>query len=774
MLKRPASAALASSASSAAPASPSAAKKKRRSQPMGNLTNLQKRQLCIKFSQVKMTQQELCQWAKREFQLAHLPHQSTISKILARAEELTQMAPRDLSARRKGLVTHPELDTALCNWVLCARHNGLKISGDIIKSQARALAAQLGIASTMSFSNGWLGGFKKRYNIRLGSAAAALDGVAMPSSISSLEQLQETARLYDPRDIYCMQETGLYYQLSPEKPAGRGRAARRENCGERLTLVFAVNADASDKTEPMFIGPGKLPQPSEELDADSRHFYYQNNKRAWMTPVMFQDYVSALDTRMRDEGRIVLLLVSPAPAHVTLGLELSNVRLEILPPSLDPLSMSMQVSVSAEESANLAAASQSIAAAGVGDTSMPDADQSLSDSAAAQPEATTKLQPEAEVPTSSIPDNISSSAAMANMAASMAAATTLQPLDAGLISAFKRRYRRYHMLYALDRYEAGRQDVFHVDQLQAMRWARHCWKQELPEEIVRKCWNGLKIFSPKLAPETLAAFDSIEEEIDKEICDSVSALDILRPLPIDEFVSPRDENAGIHCAGLEETDFMFTVPDNSAVDTKYNVKKGPPNDADAAKQQSFASIELTPRLQELHARIEASASSAAAVAAASALSLSTSVNSVTADGLPSSVGTAEEVLGLSAAGSTAAKLADGPATNEQLVECFKVLLPELDRLRFDDHTKKSIRSTFRKLKEAAEQQALDRKRGALKKQQPSPQFQQAMAQQQSLQELQQLQQQQIQQMQQQLMMQSEQQAMAMAAQASHIGENTVL
>ncbi|EGZ27420.1 hypothetical protein PHYSODRAFT_553991, partial [Phytophthora sojae] len=239
----------------------------------------------------------------------------------------------------------------------------------------------------------------------------------------------------------------------------------------------------------MFIGPGKLPQPAEELDADSRHFYYQNNKRAWMTPVMFQDYVSALDTRMRDEGRIVLLLASPAPSHVTLGLELTNVRLEILPPSLEPLPMSMQVpvSVSAEESANLAAASESIAAAGVGDTPMPDADQSLSDSVAPQPESTTKLQADTEAQTPSLAD-LSHSAAMANMAATMAAATTLQPLDAGLVTAFKRRYRRYHMLYALDRYEAGRQDVFHVDQLQAMRWARHCWKQELPEEIVRKCW----------------------------------------------------------------------------------------------------------------------------------------------------------------------------------------------------------------------------------------------------------------------------------------------
>ncbi|KAG6966407.1 hypothetical protein JG688_00006780 [Phytophthora aleatoria] len=699
MLKRPAPTTAAPAAAGSTPPSPSppTAKKKRRSQPMGNLTNLQKRQLCIKFSQVKMTQQELCHWAKREFQLTHLPHQSTISKILARSKELTQMAPRDLSARRKGLVTHPELDTALCNWVLCARHNGLKISGDIIKSQARSLAAQLGIASTMSFSNGWLGGFKKRYNIRLGSAAAAMDGVngvAMTSSISSLDQLQGVARVYDPRDVYCMHETGLYYELSPEKPAGRGRAARRENCGERLTVVFAVNADASDRMEPMFIGPGKLPEPAEELDADSRNFYYQNNKRAWMTPVMFQDYISAIDTRIRDEGRYILLLVSPAPSHVALGLELTNVRLEILPPPMDPLSISMQVS--AEDNASLSAASESIA---VNDTPMADADQSLTEATA------TKLQPETEAQASSV-----SEAAMEAMASSMTTVATLQPLDAGLIAAFKRRYRRYHMLYALDHFEAGRQDVFHVDQLQAMRWARHCWKQEIPEEIIRKCWAATEILVPRPNPETMAAFKSIEEDIDKEICDTVSALEILRPLPIDEFVSPRDENSGIHCAGLEETDFVFTVPDNSGHETKPTTNKASPSAADGAKQQVImAPTELTPRLQELHARIEASASSAAA-AAASGLGLTPTLTTMSAGDNTGSgstaAGSVEDVLGLS---SSAAKSVDGPATNEQLIECFKVLLPELDRLRFDDHTKKSIRTTFRKLKETVEQQALDRK-----------------------------------------------------------------
>ncbi|CAH0473107.1 unnamed protein product [Peronospora belbahrii] len=586
--------------------------------------------------------------------------------------------------------------------------------------------------------------------------------------------------MYEPRDVYCMHETGLFYELSPEKPPGRGRTARRENYGERLTIVFAVNADASDRMEPMFIGPGKLPHVMEELDTESRYFYYQNNKRAWMTPVLFQDYISAVDTRMRDEGRYILLLVSHAPSHVSLGLELTNVRLEFLPLSMmEPLSMAMHVAmpVNAEDNTSVSDASHSIASAEVNEA--PKLISSSTESDMTQIEAATKLQQETEASTASVAD-LNNSTAMATMVSTMATMMSVQPLDAGIIAAFKRRYRRYHMLYALDRFEAGRQDVFHVEQLQAMRWVRHCWKQELPEEIIRKCWATTEILVPKPNSETLAAFEAVEEDIDKEICDTVSALDILRPLPIDEFVSPRDESSGIHCAGLEDTDFMFTVPDNSGFDSKYNVKRISPSVTDAARQHGVAPPDLTPRLQELHARIEASASSAAV--AASALGLAPNMNTVVSGegttSMPMSSASVEDVLGLSMPSSYGGKPSDdGPATNEQLIECFKVLLPELDRLRFDDHTKKSIRTTFRKLKETAEQQALDRKRGTMKKTQPHQQFQPQMqpsSQEQQAQVLQIQQQFQQQQMQQQLMMQPDQEMVMVGQTTSQIGDNTVL
>ncbi|TYZ61727.1 hypothetical protein PybrP1_012400 [[Pythium] brassicae (nom. inval.)] len=321
--------------------------KKRRTTQGGNLTNAQKRALCVRFASHKSTQQELCAWARAEFNLPHLPHQSTISKILARADELTSMATKDLAARRRGFVTHPELDTALCNWVLFARQSGAKLSGDMIKEKARQLAQRFGLASKMTFSNGWLGGFKKRHNIRLGggtttaaSTAAAVSvgtPTATPATLDAalgsstdavmnaltgaggadaaafahlttavpfaVRELQECVKLYAPADVFVMSETGLYYALPPEKPvgrAGRGASAAVAAAGpgrketERFTILLAANADGSERLEPFVIGAAKLPPRALQCaaggDDDAPPAQYRDNRKAWVTPVLFQEW----------------------------------------------------------------------------------------------------------------------------------------------------------------------------------------------------------------------------------------------------------------------------------------------------------------------------------------------------------------------------------------------------------------------------------------------------------------------------------------------------
>ncbi|KAF1326633.1 Ars binding protein 1, partial [Globisporangium splendens] len=698
----PSFAAPSAAASDAFASQPPPVKKKRMTQPVGNLTNAQKRLLCVKFSQVKMTQQELCVWAKEEFSLVNLPHQSTISKILARAGELTSMTSKDLSARRKGLVTCPELDTALCNWVLYARQNNKKLSGDMIKEKARQLAATLGLGSKMTFSNGWLGGFKKRHNIRLGGgattgttgaavthqqhnassphsldsalstsvAAIGLGGVAairgslqnpgeasafgaspvdqfaaMSATLastsptaaaasaaisSSIRELQEICKMYHPTDIFTMSETGLYYALSPEKPASGGRGARQAATAknyekERLTIVLAVNAEGSERLEPFFIGTTKLPKEmlqtgggigynigiggasaggllALDVDEPSVPFQYRDNPKAWMTPVLFQEWISTLDTKLRDIQRTILLLIPQAPSHICISLELTNIRVEMLPP----------------------------------------------------PPSTSSALPTLQSP--------------------------YQPFESGIFAAFKRRYRRHHMHHALDRFEAGvGGDLYKLDLVQAMRWVRDCWMHMLPASLLKHFWDRTELIThpapaAKPSPQTYHAMEELELRMESDICDTVAALQVARPMTIDEFLNPSGEITDLHCTGMDESDFILSVGGSSSTLMIPTTTEGTDGAAKALDP-------LAPGAKD-----SSSEGNGAGVALAS------SSNS-----------------GVTATAFTVAPFGAPRTSNEQLLVSLKVLLPELDRLRFDEHTKTSIRIAFRKLKDKeaeAQQQPL--------------------------------------------------------------------
>lgn len=64
----------------------------------------------------------------------------------------------------------------------------------------------------------------------------------------------------------------------------------------------------------------------------------------------------------------------------------------------------------------------------------------------------------------------------------------VQPMDAGIIAAFKRHYRRLHLQSALDRDEAGETNLYKVDQLTAMRWSLLAWS-EVSSTTIESCFR---------------------------------------------------------------------------------------------------------------------------------------------------------------------------------------------------------------------------------------------------------------------------------------------
>jgi hypothetical protein len=69
-------------------------------------------------------------------------------------------------------------------------------------------------------------------------------------------------------------------------------------------------------------------------------------------------------------------------------------------------------------------------------------------------------------------------------------------MDAGIIRAFKAHYRRLYIRHVLERDEAGEQNIWHIDQLAAMRIAEEAWGIINASTIIN-CWRHSGILSPR-------------------------------------------------------------------------------------------------------------------------------------------------------------------------------------------------------------------------------------------------------------------------------------
>jgi hypothetical protein len=62
----------------------------------------------------------------------------------------------------------------------------------------------------------------------------------------------------------------------------------------RISIGLACNADGSERLEPFFIGKAKKPRCFKKQTPEQRGFYYRNNKKAWMTSSLFEEYVTMI------------------------------------------------------------------------------------------------------------------------------------------------------------------------------------------------------------------------------------------------------------------------------------------------------------------------------------------------------------------------------------------------------------------------------------------------------------------------------------------------
>ena len=189
------------------------------------------------------------------------------------------------------------------------------------------------------WSLGWLEGFKSRNGIRKrkqhGEAALAnIEGAE-----DRMVELRVIVQPYPLRDVYNMDETGLFWKATPDTTLATEALLGTKKQKARISLGNCSNADGSDKLSLLIIGSSLKPHcfSRNRINIASINIMWRHNKKAWMTTVIMLEWLTWFDKRIH--GRKILLLIDGFSAHkaaVRILIEngsLKNTRVEFLPPN---------------------------------------------------------------------------------------------------------------------------------------------------------------------------------------------------------------------------------------------------------------------------------------------------------------------------------------------------------------------------------------------------------------------------------------------------------
>ncbi|XP_040075177.2 tigger transposable element-derived protein 6-like [Ixodes scapularis] len=259
---------------------------------------------------------------------------STLSTILKNKPAILQKS-RDrpnADGKRIRAPAFDRVEKALYAWFLDIRARNLPVSGPMLQQKAKDFAFLLDVQD-FSGGSGWLQRFKERYDI-VGKVVAgesrAVDNESVKKWIA--ENWPAITEQYRPCDIYNTDETALFWQLLPSRTLAR----QGEKCHggklnkARITVLLTTNMDGSSKLTPLIIGKSKAPMCLR--GCRSLPVKYTSNGKAWMTRVLFEDWLRDWDEKLSESGRKICLLLDNCSAHHC-GATLKNIQLRFLPPN---------------------------------------------------------------------------------------------------------------------------------------------------------------------------------------------------------------------------------------------------------------------------------------------------------------------------------------------------------------------------------------------------------------------------------------------------------
>lgn len=271
--------------------------------------------------------------------------QASISTILSSKYSYVdnlKLRRSEQGTKRHTPAEHPVLEEALFQVQQQWQRSNTSIHGWMLKEAAHHLwlqIPQLACQQEPAWSNGWLEGFQRRHQLRSryrhGEAASVPEGAD-----EAMEQARVVIARYPlARDVYNMDESGLFWKATPDHSITTERLAGRKQEKARITTIHCCNGDGSDLLPLWIIGKSANPRAfgSNKRNITGLPMQYRANSKAWINTIICTDWL--LSFARHTQGRSVLLIMDNHSSHEVAAAELashplmSHVQVLFLPPN---------------------------------------------------------------------------------------------------------------------------------------------------------------------------------------------------------------------------------------------------------------------------------------------------------------------------------------------------------------------------------------------------------------------------------------------------------
>ena len=257
------------------------------------------------------------------------------NKDSIKSRYLSTVESVDLKKKSRHLL-YPDIDNEVFKWFCHRREQKLPISGPLIREQALRIASVLKVENFKA-SVGWLNSFRQRHFIKAKVINGESGAVDMRTASEWIENLGHLTSGYSESDIFNMDETGLFFCGLPHKTLclAQNQCHDGKFSIKRLSIALCSNAAGTEKLKPIVIGKSQRPRCFGKRNLEDLPVVYRFNKTAWMTSLIFTEWLHNLDRYFNSRNRKILMFIDNCSSHPSSASnDLTNIRLIYFPPKM--------------------------------------------------------------------------------------------------------------------------------------------------------------------------------------------------------------------------------------------------------------------------------------------------------------------------------------------------------------------------------------------------------------------------------------------------------